>query len=287
MSEYQVISLSRNDSDTGWLLRVGGLSETALLGAWIWPSGVPPAVTITLREAVTDPAPVGDFEITGITFEALQAMDPSWSAYFTTSSVITADPSPAQPQPAGGGRPETPEPGDRERAERLKEYILDGAHGAFTVGEIASMFAEEGSAIAVVGEVAGGFGDVLAVATVLYETWHAFGEGLRDEENRGAMYGLVWQVIGHPDQEPQYNEDNVFGKLPWDSWDEMKHAFDEGVAKGRAMAADPKTNNRVAAAIAWRMYHNGEDANMAASLVLNEIWQHATGGTKHQFVDFP
>jgi len=174
-----------------------------------------------------------------------------------------------------------------ERAERLKEHVLDGAHGVFTVGELVGMFVEEGSSLALVGEVAGGFGDVLAVAVVLYATWHAFGEGLREEENRGKMYGLVWQVIGHPDQEPQYNEDDLYAKSPWDSFDEMRHAFHKGVGEGRQLAGDPKTHNRVAAAIAYRIVQFPEDMNTAASLVLNEIWQRATGGTKHQFVDFP
>jgi hypothetical protein len=223
----------------------------------------------------------------------MDAMEPWWAHWLGEAMQAAAAPPPREHGHSHGMGHEQPG-GEHEHEHRtpeeLKEYILDGAHGVFTVAEIAGMFAEEGSALAVVGEVAGGFGDVLAVAVVLYETWHAFGEGLRDEENRGAMYGLFWAVIGHPDQDPKYWEDdpNPFGeKLPWDSFEEMKQAFNEGVAKGRGMAADPKTHNRVAAAIAYRMYKDGEDLNMAASMVLNDTWQQATGGTKHQFVDFP
>lgn len=291
MSDYSPISLEHTGS--GWLLKINGFTEESAVGAYIWPSGIPHGVTITAGLVITEPHPSGDFTITGVTFEALQAMDPWWSGYFSENNILTADPSPSPGSGAGHGQhpaPAMPGAEDKERAHELQEKVLDGAHGVFTVGEIVGMFAEEGSTVALVGEVAGGFGDILAVAVVLYETWHAFGQGLRNEENRGAMYGLVWQVIGHADQDPVYNEDdpNPFGeKLPWDSFEEMKQAFVDGVANGRAMAGDPRTHNRVAAAIAWQMYANGYDENMAASMVLNEVWQHATGGSKHQFVDFP
>jgi hypothetical protein len=287
MSDYGPISLERTSA--GWLLKINGFTEESAVGAYIWPGGVPHGVTITAGLVITEPHPSGDFTIAGVTMDALQTMDPWWSSYFSQASVMSADePAPEHPHPAGSsGAGPLPGADEHERAERLKEHILDGAHGVFTVGEIVGMFAEEESAVALVGEVAGGFGDVLAVAVVLYATWHAFGEGLRDEENRGAMFGLVWQVIGHPDQEPQYNEDDTFAKLPWDSFEEMTKAFHDGVSTGRGMAGDAKTHNRVAAAIAWIMYQNGYDENTAASLVLNEIWQQATGGSKHQFVDFP
>jgi hypothetical protein len=152
------------------------------------------------------------------------------------------------------------------------------------------MFAEEESAVALFGELAGGFGDVLAVGAVLSATWKAFGSGLEQEHNRGVLYGLFWQVTGHADQDPKYWEDdpNPFGeKLPWDSFDEMKQAFQDGVAEGRQSANDPKTFNRVAAAIAWQMKAQGQDMDTAASLVMNEVWHKATGGTKPEFIDYP
>jgi hypothetical protein len=56
--------------------RKEGCGEAEAAGSYLWPNGVPNGVTITLLIAVTEPSQVGQFEISGLTFEALQAMEP-------------------------------------------------------------------------------------------------------------------------------------------------------------------------------------------------------------------
>lgn len=285
VSAAQPESLTR--SAHGWVLQIHGFTEAAALAGYLWPHGVPHGVTVTAQLVVTEPAQIGDFEFTGLTTEAVSEMDPWWSQYFLSATLLVAEePAPqrhpdAHPDDAG-----VPEISGGDAAEEIKEYVLDGTHGVLTVVEIAGMFAKHGSKLAHFGEwIAGPIGDIAAVIEVLYLTWHAFGEKLRDEKNRGVFFGIIWQVIGHPDQEPMYNEDDFFAKMPWDSFEEMKQAFDEGVADGRASAGDTRTHNMVAAAIAWQMHIHGVDENTAAGFVLTEVWRHATGGTKLQLPD--
>lgn len=289
----QVQSLTKTGHGT-WELNIAGFSEAGALGTYIWPDGLPAGVHITPLIVVTEPSPVGTFQISGMTTTASATMDPWWNNYFNAhmQDVTSSDsPHPSSGEHGGAGHEPVHMPGaeEREHAERLRERIINSEHTLFTVGEIVGMFAEEGSTIALLGEVLGGFGDGLAVATVLYATWHEFGQGLRDEENRGAMYGLIWQAIGQTgDIWPTYGNAYAGGAgLPWDSEEELKDAFDEGVAKGRALAHDIKTHNRVAAAVAYKMTILDCDLDFGASTVLTEIWQAATGGTKHQWIFQP
>jgi hypothetical protein len=100
MTDYSPISLDRHGD--GWLLRINGFSDAAVVSAYIWPGGAPQGVHVTMLEAVTEPAVVGDFEITGVDEAAMSAMDPWWEVYFAQDPAAPATGGGS----SGGGAPE-------------------------------------------------------------------------------------------------------------------------------------------------------------------------------------
>jgi len=66
----------------GWHLTISGITDAGYLGVYLWPSGSPRAVRITPLVIIEEPVPMGVFELTGITYDVLDTMDPSFAKWF-------------------------------------------------------------------------------------------------------------------------------------------------------------------------------------------------------------
>lgn len=93
-------------SDDGWLLTMEGYTEAGAVGGYLWPAGVPAGVNITALVVVEEPVQMGQFELTGLTLEALRSMEEGAASRF------------AQEWPNFPGPSVTDEAGDHEGGEQ-------------------------------------------------------------------------------------------------------------------------------------------------------------------------
>jgi hypothetical protein len=290
-------------SAKGWSVTLEGCGEAGAAGSYLWPNGVPNGVTITLLIAVTEPSQVGQFEISGLTFEALQAMEPAAAKRITDESVMTSD-----NDGSGGSYPASGGTGDDSGAsdvdvhldEQTKEEVgewvksaLEGTHRLADVAEVAehltnavshltdaSAAAEEAASSAVgeaAGALAGGLevvnsvlgpiGAVTLVVLVGSEIVDAFKSEKRDEEIQGFCYGVMWEALNEPDRLPRFVPGMSY------SADELQSAFVQGVEDGREKAKDVKVRNRIILAVASLGLRTGFGNLYAAQQVLSAIWR--------------
>jgi hypothetical protein len=174
-------------------------------------------------------------------------------------------------QQAGGAQPDTTAVHLDES--QFKEYVHTALEGTHYIGDSAEVLgylgqaagAGEESAVVWLGEALGPIGAIASTIVVLWATAHAFGTGLRLQEQQGFCYGVMWQVCGESNHEK--------GFIDWgtDSADELRDAFNEGVEAGREKGAMSTVHNRVMLAVAWYQAH-GDDLDNARSRVLNDLW---------------
>jgi hypothetical protein len=72
----------KRDNET-WKMTIDGFSNPDTVGRIIWPSRIPPGVTITLEVAILDPIERGWFELAGVTFDTMKTMEPSFAKLFS------------------------------------------------------------------------------------------------------------------------------------------------------------------------------------------------------------
>jgi hypothetical protein len=65
-----------------WHLKLQGFTDAGAVGSYIWPSGPPPGVRIAPLVVVEKPVQMGLFELTGVTYDALDTMEPSFAKWF-------------------------------------------------------------------------------------------------------------------------------------------------------------------------------------------------------------
>ena len=276
---------------TGWEVTLEGYIDPGAVGAYLWPSGVPEGVTVTASTVVLEPAPMGTFEITGITFDALQSMDPSSSGWFAQANVLTADQPDqgANPQPGDSPTPpsgqDTDQSPDSEPEIDWETFITEATHTAL---EFASWFAKEGGTFLEifegVAEVADPAGYILMLYSMFKDVIEAFQEELKDKTQQGYIFGLVLQATNLPIPTPEM--DTGF-TLPMHSFEEMSAAFMEGLARGRQDAAgNIKLNNAIAAQIGYNMATQKVTEEDAATDVLDELLN-KIGVTKAVFIEHP
>jgi hypothetical protein len=193
---------------------------------------------------------------------------------------------------AGGVEVEMHESPWPERAGEL----MDKLHEAGTLAEFYEMFAAEhgwppieglewGAAeaggegiLAATAPWVAGIGHVAMIAMVIMELHTAFGTGERVEAQSGFVYGLMWEVTGHVDVDRDQNPMTAFQPHGWDSADDLRGAWNQGVAEGREMARDPKVHEAIGAAI--RYEHDHETKASVASpeqKIMNMIWEKVHG----------
>jgi hypothetical protein len=281
-------------SAAGWLLTLDGFTEAGAVGGYLWPGGVPAGVEIVALTVVEEPAQIGQFELTGLTMDAMSQMDPSLTGWFT--QVMTSDPSdpsvppdpsiPSDTQPRPDGLPDVTDPNFEED---FREWLHISLHGAETIIEIASYFAEAESILVKIEEFSTPIGDVLMLYDLFSAVIEAFGGGLEVEKKRGFCFGLMWDVLERPDV--AWKPGLPFGDLPNDPFhsdEERADAFNEGVKSGRAKAQEQDIREGTSVAIARAMATNPPpDINWAADFVLNEFTRQVVGGSRFENLDSP
>lgn len=76
----------KRDNET-WTLTIDGLTEPDSVRHLIWPSRVPPGVTVTLEVGIQEPIERGWFELNGVTFDTLKTMEPSFAKLFSAHGL--------------------------------------------------------------------------------------------------------------------------------------------------------------------------------------------------------
>jgi hypothetical protein len=82
----QVVDLTRDQNDDWEIVLSGHTTKQSALKA-IWPSRVPPGITIHFLVAVTEPVAFGRFKLSGVTFQSLPTMDPSVAKLFAAHGL--------------------------------------------------------------------------------------------------------------------------------------------------------------------------------------------------------
>lgn len=72
----------KRDNET-WTLTINGYTDPDTVKRLIWPSWVPSRVTVTLDVALLEPIVLGRFVLTGVTFDTLKTMEPSFAKLFS------------------------------------------------------------------------------------------------------------------------------------------------------------------------------------------------------------
>ena len=72
----------KRDNET-WTLTIDGYTDPDTVKRLIWPSWVPSRVTVTLDVALLEPIVLGRFVLTGVTFDTLKTMEPSFAKLFS------------------------------------------------------------------------------------------------------------------------------------------------------------------------------------------------------------
>jgi hypothetical protein len=288
MSETPLVSIEKSGS--AWHLTLQGYTEADAVGGYLWPEGVPPGVRIVPLVVVQEPAQTGEFELTGLTVDALQSMEPSVAQRITEESTMTADPpdgavtsnSPQSAPPADDG------PGgsevDLKMDETAVEYVdrqLERTSEIVDATEIAEQIG-----IKLLPEAAAHILEPVGFALDLYvmfaEVIKAFGTGRRLQEQEGFCYGAMWETFGLP------NGKKAFIDWAGDSADDLREAFFDGVTRGRDKAKDVKEHNAIMVGVATYMatgpgsdagitvkaaYNSGDRLWAAQVIVLNELWK--------------
>ena len=171
----------------------------------------------------------------------------------------------------------------KSRIAEWVEHALKGTHYIHSAAEVVEMLADAtahvtgsgGSAAAVASgaEVVAVFLEPAIPFVVAYETGHeiitAFGSGKRMEHAQGFVYGVMWQAMGEPDHLPSFDGIFRLGTSP----DELRQAFMQGVARGRAKAQDPTIRNRILLAVSSLGVTSGKGAPYAAQILLSQLWR--------------
>ena len=280
-------------SGSGWNLTFKGFTEAGAVGGFLWPGGVPAGVNIVPLVVVEEPSQIGQFELTGLTIDALQSMEPTIANRIEQESVMTADPSDAQDSPKStepdfpAGDPPAGAPGVDVKMDEsaLAEYVHSQLEATSYIGdptEVAGIFAAEGSVLASVAEILGPAGAIADTIIVLWAVVRAFGTGTRLQEQEGFCYGVMWETFGLP------NGKKAFVDWAGDSAADLSQAFFDGVAEGREKAQDVKVHNAIMLDVAYYMatgpgvdaplvvkatYGSGDRLGAGQELVLNELWK--------------
>jgi hypothetical protein len=276
-------------TDTGWEVTLEGYTEPGAVGSYLWPGGVPDGVTITASTVVLEPAQIGTFELTGVTIDALQSMDPSTSGWFAQAGVLTADQPDQEGSPQAADSPIPPSgqdtaqsPEGQQQAIDWETFITEAIHTAL---EFASWFAKEGGNFVTFFEgAANPAGYILMLYDLFGDVIEAFQEELKDMRQQGYIYGLLLEATGLPTPTPEADPGFV---LPMHSFEEKSAAFMEGLTKGRQDAAgDIKLNNSIAAQIGYGMVTQKVTEEDAATDLLGELLTNI-GVTKAVFIENP
>jgi hypothetical protein len=190
----------------------------------------------------------------------------------SSSADATATPTAADPARPGGEAPDTDVEMDEDKFKEFLHLWLEGVHWIFDTSEVVSLAAlaagaSEHAMVVVVGEALGPVGMIAATIVVLWAVVHAFGTGLRMQEQQGFCYGVMWQAFNMANGEK--------GFIDWfdDTAEELHDAFYEGVAAGREKANDIVVHNKIMLAVSYYQL-GGDDLSEAQSKVLNELWLH-------------
>jgi hypothetical protein len=276
-------------TDTGWEITVEGYTEPGAVGGYLWPSGVPSGVTITVGTVLLEPVQMGTFELSGVTIDAVQSMEPSSANWFTQAGVLTGQPSEGDASQATGSAIQTSDqatgqtPAEQARVNELwTDFFVEGTHTAL---EFASWFAQEdGAFLQFFDGFAGPVGDVVMLYSLFSAVIDAFQEELKDMTRQGYIYGLVLQAAGLPTPTPEPDPGFL---LPMHSFEEKSAAFMEGVTQGRqAAAGDVSLNNAIAGRIGYYMVTQKLTEEDAATELLGELLT-KIGVTKAVFIEHP
>lgn len=199
----------------------------------------------------------------------------NWNQPPTDTSATSTTPStPTSPTPTAtaptvdAGPPSVPVHMDENEVKEYIHAILEGEHYVGHTAEVIAYLtpAEAEGLFVSVMEGLGVVGMVASTALMFWEVIHAFGTGLRLQEQEGFCYGIMWQVAEMPDQPKQF--------VDWldDSATDLRDAFYGGVAEGREKAAAVALHNRVVLATTYYQL-KGSDLDWARFYVLNDLWQ--------------
>jgi hypothetical protein len=276
------ISVTSLDHDLsgGWVVTFNQAVSVDQAVGYLWSGGVPDGVQITAD------APE-KIHLRGLSIDALQTMPPE-VANRISADVLTADPPGGQSgDPSSGGQP-GPTDVHVEMDETTKQQIaewteraLHGEHALASTVEVTEYLSEAvahlsgpASRAALVSEavgevmtVLGPVSDVLFIIWVGFEVVDAFKAERRQEKMQGSVYGVMWQALDQPDRLPQFIDGITF------SAEELREAFQEGVAEGRAKASDPVVRNQIILAVATLGVTSGLGDFYAATEVLSQLWR--------------
>jgi hypothetical protein len=283
----------------GFLLTFDGATDPDAVGRWLWPNGVPAGAQLTAQSATT-------FRLTGLSTDALQAMNSDAAGMIAQAGVITAE--------SSGGATPAPDPvlqpsdvkvidedAKRELENKIKDW-LEGTHQIASVTEVtayltqagahlaegtAAISAAEGAAVAA--EAAAGIlaplGGVALIVWTGFEVIDAFKGERRGEDLQGFVYGVMWQAMDEPDHLPKFAPGITY------SAEELQEAFVSGVQRGRQHAGDPKVRNRILLVVGVMAERTGFGEMWAAQQVLSEIWrdnrEHTPGDTPQDLLMWP
>src|SRR5216684_658516 len=205
--------------------------------------------------------------------------------YIPPSDAIKDDPT--SPPSSATGPPDIHDPNFAEEFKKWARRTLTDGHGAAAIIEVASFWTEEGTLLFSIAEFTTPVGYALMLVDIFSEVIEAFGEGLKREETRGFIFGLIWEQLGRPDipwKSPGLNAAGLPDD-PFHSDKESAEAFNEGVQKGREKAREPDVRYGLGMAIAGEMAKQGVSIELAANSVLNELFRQV-GHTRFEEIDY-
>lgn len=274
----RAISVDR-DPAGGWVVGFDRPVTVEEAEAFLWPGGRPDGVQLEPRS--------GDrVHLRGLDIDAVQRMSPDVAGQIEPP-VITADPprDPSDPPPGGGGgageiEVEIDEP-TRARIAEWTETVLHGGHELSATVEVVELLSEATAhimghaskaavlarAAGIVSRVLGPVGNIFTVIWVAWAVIDAFREERRRQHRRGFVYGVMWQALDEEDHIPEFDPGITY------SGEELREAFQEGVAEGRATATDTVLRNQIILAVATRGLSSGLGDFNAANEIISELWR--------------
>lgn len=273
----RAVSVDR-DPAGGWQVGFNRPVTVEEAETFLWSGGRPDGV-------VLEPDSGDRVRMRGLSIEAVQRMNPDVADQIDPT-VITADlpRDPSDPTP-GGGDPGTIDveidESTRARIAEWTEKVLHGGHELSSTVEVVELLSEatahivgHASKAAVLARAAGVVSKVLGpvgyIFTVIWVAWavvDAFREERRRQHRRGFVYGVMWQALDEPDHIPEFDPGITY------SADELREAFQEGVADGRAKARDAVLRNQVILAVATHGLRSGLGDFNAANEIISELWR--------------
>jgi hypothetical protein len=271
--------LSVTAESGGYLLTFDGAIDREAVGRWLWPGGVPAGVELESRSTTT-------FFLSGLSWDAYQAMDPGVAGMIAEAGVITAEP--YDPTATHAGEPTaTPPVGviDEKLKKEIESHIeewLDGTHRIASTAEVVEYLTWAGAHIAgdapaavsvaevvelVAADILAPLGGLALVIWSGFQVIEAFKSERRGEELQGFVYGVMWEAMDEPDHLPQFAPGMTY------SAEEHKEAFESGLKRGREKARDSKVRNRIIITVAVMGEKSGFGEMWAAQQVLSEIWR--------------